>query len=90
MSRVAQGDGPRGEHPAPHSEGCQPPIQRRLEIVAGFTSESVTGLARNTQDDVPNSRSGRGRRSNNRGGGEMLAGLPSLSTMRLRPETRCT
>lgn len=47
MSRVAQGDGPRGEHPGPHSEECQPPIQRRLEIVAGFTSESVAAFRQN-------------------------------------------
>jgi hypothetical protein len=32
-----------------YSEGCRPPIPRRLEKVAGFRSESVAGLGRNTQ-----------------------------------------
>lgn len=32
----------------PHSEGCRPPIPRTRRIVAGFPSESVAGMGRNT------------------------------------------
>ena len=33
----------------PHAEGCRPPIPRKRRIVAGFPSESVAGMGRNTQ-----------------------------------------
>jgi hypothetical protein len=52
VSRGTRGDGPLENHPAQHSEGCRPPIPKGLGNVAGFTSESLAGLGRDTQWDA--------------------------------------